>query len=434
MSSAPTTRQAVTVASVGRDTDVVVVGAGLAGLAAAARLRQAGLDVLVLEASDDVGGRVRTDEVDGYLLDRGFQVHNTAYPEPRRLLGADGVERLDLRTFTPGVLVHRDGQLHRIVDPRRRPAGSVASLRAPVGSVMDKMRLASFAATRAARPAQKLLDRPETTTLEELRAAGCSEEIVDRLVRPFLAGVFLEDELATSSRFADLVLRSFARGSLTVPARGMREIPRLLARRFPSGTIRLDRPVQRVHGTAVDDVRASAVIVATDPLTAARLLDLPTPAMHGVTTIYHAAPADPLGEPTLVIDGERRGLLVNSVVITAAAPEYAPPGRQLISSSVLGTDVDEQAVRQQLRDWYGPAVDQWEQVGVYRIPRALPAAPPPQDRLRTPVRCGDGRYVAGDHRDSPSTQGALVSGRRAADAVLRDLNGERRQVAGGIGE
>jgi phytoene dehydrogenase-like protein len=434
MSSAPTTRQAVTVASVGRDTDVVVVGAGLAGLAAATRLRQAGLDVQVLEASDDVGGRVRTDEVDGYLLDRGFQVHNTAYPEPWRLLGADGVERLDLRAFTPGVLVHRAARLHRIVDPRRRPAGSVAALRAPVGSVLDKMRLASFAATRAARPAQKLLDRPETTTLEELRAAGCSEEIVDRLVRPFLAGVFLEDELATSSRFADLVLRSFARGSLTVPARGMREIPRLLARRFPSGTIRLDRPAQRVHHTAVDDVRASAVIVATDPVTAARLLDMPTPAMHGVTTIYHSAPADPLGEPTLVIDGERRGLLVNSVVMTAAAPDYAPPGRHLISSSVLGTDVDEQAVRQQLRDWYGPAVDQWEQVAVYRIPHALPAAPPPQNRLRAPVRCGDGRYVAGDHRDSPSTQGALVSGRRAADVLLRDLHGERRQIAGGIGE
>src|SRR5690349_14284564 len=149
MSSAPTVQQPVTVANVGRDTDVVVVGAGLAGLAAATRLRRAGLDVLVLEASDDVGGRVRTDEVDGYLLDRGFQVHNTAYPEPRRLLGAHGVDRLDLRAFTPGVLIHRDGRLHRIVDPRRRPAGSAAALRAPVGSVVDKLRLASFAAARA---------------------------------------------------------------------------------------------------------------------------------------------------------------------------------------------------------------------------------------------------------------------------------------------
>lgn len=434
MSSAPTNRRPVTVATVGRDTDVVVVGAGLAGLAAATRLRQAGLDVLVLEASDDVGGRVRTDEVDGYLLDRGFQVHNTAYPEPRRLLGADGVDRLDLREFTSGVLVHRDGRLHRMVDPRRSPARSLASLRAPVGSVVDKMRLAAFAGARAAKPAQKLLERPETTTLEELRAAGCSEEIIDRLVRPFLAGVFLESDLTTSSRFADLVLRSFARGSLTVPGRGMREIPRLLARRFPSGAIRLDRPVQRVRGTAADDIRASAVIVATDPLTAARLLDAPEPTMHGVTTIYHSAPTDPLREPTLVIDGERRDLLVNSVVMTAAAPDYAPPGRHLISSSLLGTDVDEQAVRQQLRDWYGPAVDEWEQVAVYRIPHALPAAPPPQDRLRASVRYGDGRYVAGDHRDSPSTQGALVSGRRAADAVLRDLHGEGRQASGEVGE
>ena len=404
-----------------RDADVIVVGAGLAGLAAALRLRAAGLHVTVLEASDDVGGRVRTDELDGFLLDRGFQVHNTAYPEPARLLGDSGLAALDLRPFTPGVLVHRDGRLHRVADPRRRPSTALSSLRAPVGSLTDKLRLAALAARRASGPAQRLLDRPETTTEQELADAGLSPDIVDRLLRPFLSGVFLESRLTTSSRFADLVLRCFVRGALCVPAGGIRQLPRQLAAGLPPDAVQLGRPVETVGPGAADELRARAVIVATDPVSAARLLDLPVPRMHAVSTIYHAAPSDPLGEPTLVIDGERRGLLVNSVVLSAAAPSYAPDGRHLISSSVLGTDVDEQALRAQLREWYGPVTDTWEHLATYRIPGALPAIPPPAGRLRSTVRCGARRYVAGDHRDSPSVQGALVSGRRTADAVLHDL-------------
>ncbi|HMA45824.1 MAG TPA: NAD(P)/FAD-dependent oxidoreductase [Frankiaceae bacterium] len=406
--------------------EVVVVGAGLAGLATTLHLCAAGLDVRLLEAGAGAGGRVGTDLVDGFLLDHGFQVHDTAYPEPARVLD---VGALDLRPFLPGALVYQDGRLHRVMDPRRRPRDLVATLRAPVGPLTDKLRVARLAARVTLTPPRRLLGRPESTTEEALRSEGLSETIVERFFRPFLSGVFLESRLTTSSRMFEVLLRCFARGAQCVPGGGMAEIPRQLAARLPSGVLSVGAPVALLdtRGVVVDDgarVRADeAVVVATDPATAVRLLPElgPAPAMHPSTTLYHAAPRSPLDEPVLVLDGESRGPLSSSAVLTDAAPTYSRHGRALVSSSVAGPEADERAVRAQLRRWYGPQVNEWEHVATYRIPASLPDQSPPMGRLRKPVGVGGGRYVAGDWRASGSTQGAMVSGRRAAHAVLADL-------------
>jgi phytoene dehydrogenase-like protein len=405
-------------------TEVVVVGAGLAGLCAALHLTAAGVGVTVLEAGPTVGGRVATDVVDGFLLDRGFQVHNTAYPEAARVLDHGA---LDLKAFTPGALVRRGDRLHRLADPRRRPLATLGTLTAPIGSYGDKARIALLAARDGYLPARRLERAPETTTYQALRDRGLSDAAIDRFLRPFLAGVFLERELETSSRFFDLVWRTFARGSVCVPAGGMRRIPDQLAARLPAGTVRRDTPVAAVRPGVVDTddgpVRADAVVVAADPVTAARLLGRPAPRMNTVTTVYHAAPEPPVGEPTLVLDGEGRGPIVNSVVLTNAAPTYSPDDRALVSTSVLGLDPPPDAVlRRELERLYGVSTADWETVATVRVPGALPAAPPPL-RVRQPVDLGDGLYVAGDHRDTPSIQGAMVSGRRAATAVLRGRRG-----------
>ncbi|HST65107.1 MAG TPA: NAD(P)/FAD-dependent oxidoreductase [Mycobacteriales bacterium] len=409
------------------EAETVVVGAGLAGLAAARRLAAAGADVLVLEAAATVGGRVATDVVDGFLIDRGFQVYNTAYPESARVLEHD---LLDLRAFTPGALVRVGDRLHRVADPRRRPLAAPGTVLAPIGSPADKVRLALLAGQDALLPAGRLTARPDTTTYEALRARGLSDALIDRFLRPFLAGVFLEDELTTSSRFFDLVWRTFARGSVCVPAGGMRRIPEQLAARLPAGTVQLGVEVHGVRpGEVATDrgpIRARSIVVATDPATAATLLPaLTAPRMNAVTTVYHAAPEPPVTEPTLVLDGERSSPVVNTVVLTEAAPTYSPDGRALISSSVLGTDPpDETRLRIELERLYGVSTSDWETVATVRVPGALPAAPPPLS-LRQPVDLGDGLYVAGDHRDTPSIQGAMVSGRRAATAVLRARRTER---------
>ncbi|MGH3326545.1 MAG: NAD(P)/FAD-dependent oxidoreductase [Streptomycetales bacterium] len=406
---------------------VIVVGAGIAGLCAARHLTRAGVEVEILEASDGVGGRVRTDLVDGFRLDRGFQVLQSAYPEARVTLDYPA---LRLRAFTAGVLVYAGGGRHRFSDPRRHPGDAVASLRAPVGSPSDKLRLAALVARASSLPAERLLRQPERSTAEAVAESGISPRLVERFLRPLLASIFLERELETSGRFADLMLRTLARGHACVPEAGMEAIPRQLAAGLPRGAIRCGSKVTTVSAdgvtTETGTLRARAVVVATDPATAVRLLPgLREPALRGVTTLYHVADDDPLGTPALLLDGDGRGPVTSSVVLTAVAPSYSPDRRALISSSVIGRDSPdladlEAAARRRLASMYDIGPGALEHLATYHVPAAVPAMPPPHN-FRRPVRLVDGLYVCGDHRDSSSLQGAMVSGRRAARAVLADL-------------
>ncbi|QYC41461.1 hypothetical protein Nocox_19260 [Nonomuraea coxensis DSM 45129] len=405
-----------------RHAPVIVVGAGLSGLACAVHLHEAGVPVRVLEASDGVGGRVRTDVVNGFRLDRGFQVLNTGYPEARRVLD---LAALDVRAFASGLLIHGAGVRSRVMLPWRHPRHALSAPLSGIGTPRDKAVLAAITARDLAFPASRLRCGHDRTTLEELRAWGMSDAMIDGLLRPFLAGVLLERGLETSSRVFHLFWRSFARGRIGVPAFGMGEIPRQLADRLPPGTVTLGARVIRVAPGAVElegggtHDGAAAVVVAADPGAAGRLLPgIEVPPMRAVTTFYHAAPRSPLGEPVQVIDAT--GAIADTIVLTDAAPTYAADGRALISTSVLGVTGDEPRVRERLTGIYGDT-SSWEHLATYQVPEALPAMPPPHP-LRSPVRLGSGLYVCGDHRDTGSQQGALVSGRRAAHAVLADLH------------
>ena len=393
-----------------------MVGAGLAGLACARHLQAAGVEVVVLEAEDVVGGRVRTDVVDGMLLDRGFQVHNTGYPEAQRVLDH---EALDLRRFTAGALVRVGDRLHRVGDPRKVPTWAPGTVLSPIGSLKDKLLIGKLAAEAGLLSPDALLSRPETTTYDALRARGLSDRVIDRFFRPFLSGVFLEDQLATSSRAFDLVWRSFVRGNQCVPAAGMGAMPAQLA---VGVDVRLGSRLETVAG-ARQAHGARAVVVATAATAAGRLLPgLDVPASSKVTTHYHLADEPPVREPAIVLDGEGGGPVANTVVLTNAAPSYAP-GRHLVSSSVVSGDTSEAAVRQHLSRLYGLDTTAWQHVAAYDVRDALPSQAPPMGRFAKPVRLDDGLYVCGDHRDSASIQGALVSGRRAATAVLSELHG-----------
>ncbi|MGS2618632.1 NAD(P)/FAD-dependent oxidoreductase [Micromonospora sp. LZ34] len=406
------------------ETDVVIVGGGLAGLAAARRLHRAGVPWRLLEAGGRLGGRIATDAVDGYLLDRGFQVLNTAYPRLGTLLDVD---RLRIGQFTPGVLVRRGDALVRLVNPLREPAGGPRTALAGIGSLLDRLRFAALAAGCATLPSERLLAAPETTTEAALRRAGLSDAIIEELLRPLLSGVFVERELETSSRVFAMVLRSFARGRIGLPAEGMAALPRAIADPLPADLIELDTPVSQVAPgrvrTQAGDIGCRAVVVAVDPPAAATLL--PTLArvrMHSYTTYYHSTAEPPLDEPILLVDGDRREIVANTVVVSRAVPAYAPAGRHLVATSVVGpTAPPEPTVRLELARLYGRSTADWTHLTTVSIPAALPAAPPPQGRLRKPVALGDGLFVAGDHRDSPSIQGALASGWRAAGAVLAEL-------------
>ena len=410
--------------------DVVVIGAGLAGLSAARQLAIHDVDVVVLEAADEVGGRVRTDVVDGLRLDRGFQVFNPAYPEPARVLDYDA---LDLRSFTAGVIAATDHGPTRLGDPRSLPGWALDSLSSRSGRLAGKLRFASYLIRNARLSRGERENQQDMPADVALLSAGVGADLLETVLRPFLSGVFLEDELATSRRFLDLVLLSFMKGRPAVPAEGMQAIPNQLRDALPEGAVRLGVRVERVDDgvvhTSDGSVRARTVIVAADPRSAQKLLPpLQAPPGRDVTTWYYVAdtPPDRLthGEPVIVVDGRRaRGPLVNTVVLTHAAPSYAPDGRVLVSASALGLHPDtasEAAARHHLAQLYGVGTRSWEHVATYPIPYALPAMLPPLD-VRRPVALGEWLFVAGDHRDTASIQGAMVSGRRAADASLVHL-------------
>lgn len=459
--------------------DVVVVGAGVAGLSAAHRLTSAGITTAVLEAAHGVGGRMSTEKVDGFRLDRIGQLLSTAYPE---LSLTPGLDALVLRSFAPGVLLHSDGRHHRAGTqagagsargalhavralasaprpgalPRSRPAGSrsvplpggrgvslpgarpgepwqaVPPPRvrpgAPLGTAVDQARLGAALTRIAATPAERLLRRPESAAAEALAARGLPARTIDGFLRPLLAALLCDPDLTTSSRCADLALRAFAAGRLCVPEGGAEVLPELLARTLPPGVVHTGVRVTSVSTTSVTtaehgEFRCRAVLVATDARTAAELLPgLRVPDFHPVTVVHHTTDEPPATGASLLLDADRGGPVAHTTVTSAVDPSRAPAGRALISSTVLGSPPDgvDTAVRMHLARLYGTSTARWETLAVHHTAEAVPAMRPPHD-LRRSVRLLAGLYVCGDHRDTSTVQGALHSAHRAAAAIVSDL-------------
>ncbi len=399
--------------------EVVVVGAGLAGLRAAGLLARRGLDVVVLDAADRVGGRVATDLVDGFRLDRGFQVLNTIYPALRAT--AD-LAALHLRPFVSGAAIRgADGALHTFGNPLRHPGMAWPTAVDGLLGPLDKARLVAWTTQVLATPPRRTAARIDRSAARDFAAAHLDGPVVERFLRPFLSGVLGERALVTSAAYVRLVWRCFALGTIAVPAAGMGALPAQLADALPEKVVRTGRRVNRVeHGRVEADgetFSGRAIVVATDPRTAAELLPgLGAPALHTLTTYHHAAPARPADEPLLHLDATG-GPIANTVTMPDA---YAPAGRALVSSTVVGPAIPETDVRRELARIYGGSTDGWEHLRTDEVRGALPAFPAGRP-LRSAVDLGEGLFVAGDHRDTPSQQGALVSGRRAAEAVLRHL-------------
>ncbi|WP_031487367.1 NAD(P)/FAD-dependent oxidoreductase [Streptomyces bicolor] len=438
--------------------DVVIVGAGVAGLSAAHRLTSAGVTTAVLEAAPCAGGRMSTEKIDGFRLDRIGQLLTLSSMAPDLRL-TPGLEGLALRTFAPGVLLHSDGRRHRAgVVPSsmgaRRARGALHAVRAlasaprststrgvpgqtslprvrasaPLGTAVDQARLGAALARLASAPVERLLARPESPAAQALAERGVPARTIDGFLRPLLAALLCDPELTTSSRCADLALRAFASGRLCLPEGGAEALPELLARELPPGTVHTGVRVTSVATTSVTtaehgEIRCRAVLLATDARTAAELLPgLRVPDFHPVTVVHHTTDEPPLTGASLLLDADRSGPVAHTAVISQVDPSRAPAGRALVSSTVLGTpppDIDT-AVRMHLSRLYGTSTARWETLSVQHTPEAVPAMRPPHD-LRRPVRLLAGLYVCGDHRDTSTVQGALHSAYRAASAILTDL-------------
>ena len=398
---------------------VAIVGAGLAGLACATSLHAAGVPVQVFEASDDVGGRVRSDIVDGFTLDRGFQVALTAYPEMHRQLDMDA---LRLRAFDPGALVWRDGKGFEVSDPFRKPTSILSTAFAPIGTVFDKARIALLRSRLRRGHASKLLRSQDITTDAALRAGGFSDTMIRRFFRPLVGGIQLDPDLQDSRRMFDVIFRMLSEGDSAVPAIGMQAIPDQLAARLPEGSIRFDSPVESATSTSVRvdgvDIEARAVVIATEGPVAAELLGLDPVGSKAAGCVYFGADTAPTDTKCVILDGTGDGPVLNVAVMSNIASGYAPSGKHLIAAALPAiADGDlEMLARAQLRGWWGAQVDAWSHLATYRIPHGQPTQSPPFSPKQA-VALPDGRFVCGDHRDTASIQGALYSGRRCAEAV-----------------
>lgn len=417
-----------------KDGPVVIVGAGLAGLACARVLRQQQVPLILLEASDGVGGRVRTDmvEADGgvYQIDRGFQVYLTAYPEGRRALR---IPELELGSFVPGAMVRFEGRFWRIADPLRAPLAAPGMLRSPLMTARDVLAIAILDTSLRLASETRCWNAPEQTTEELLSCAGISVRAIDRIFRPFFGGVFLDRSLKTSARKFRSTYRMFSRGRASLPAAGMQAISAQLAGDFDSSALRTGHVVSSIRPgevilTSGETLHASAIVVATDADVAAKLLQGgPPPGWRATASLSFTAHTPPSREPILYIDGDGTGPANHVAVISNVQPHYAPPGHALISASVvaphdpsLPDSILVPRVRSQLREWFGSRVDDWRYLRTDFIKHALPSEDAPALAMprRSVMTKADRVFVAGDHVDNASINGALESGRRAAEAVL----------------
>lgn len=412
--------------------EVIIVGAGLAGLTCGTLLSEAGKRILILEASDRVGGRVATDVVDGFRLDHGFQVLLTAYPACREMLD---YEALKLRKFEPGALIRSGGKFTLLGDPWRRPAQAIATALNPVGSIADKLRIAKLRRDAQAGSLTDLYSRPGCETETYLRGRGFSERMIDQFFRPFIGGVFLDESLQVSSRMLEFVFRMFSEGEIAVPADGMGAIPSQLAQRIGEDKIRMkctatDIRSQQVHLSDGTAVGAPKIVVATESNSAAKLLGIPEmqTSWGATTTIYYSCTKTPDNRKLLILGGDESGPIQTATVMSNVAPEYAPRGESLISISLAVNgepekdfDAVDRDVRQQLESWFGPSVNQWQTLGSYRIPYGVPQSS--LDPIHRSLRATDyggptDVWICGDHMETPSIQGAMNSGIRVAKEIL----------------
>ena len=410
-----------------QQTKVAIIGAGLAGLCCARHLSANGISCQVFEADDRVGGRIVTDRQDGFLLDRGFQVFLTSYPEAKDVLN---YTELNLAPFASGALVHHGGKNRRVVDAWRQPLQALWSARSPVVPLRDIPRI--FGLRRAALQAEKRLAIPaDLTTADYLRQLGFSEGAMQRFFRPFFGGVTLDAELMVPARYFLFLFEMFARGEATLPANGMQAIPEQIAAKLPPGTLQLESTITKIEGNQLerasgDRIKAEHIIVATEAFAAARLLGMnfEAPASNSTTTIYYGADRSELGEPILLLRGDGNGPVNHVCFPSDVQSSYAPQGAALASVSVLGVarssdrELDD-AVRKQLKGWMSDAVDRWQLLRIDRIERALPRIP---DAEGSGIRVlSNSVTLCGDHLLTPSIQGAMVAGRHAAEHVRQSV-------------
>lgn len=401
----------------------VIIGAGISGLTCAKYLQDHGHESTILEASDAVGGRVRTDFLNGYTLDRGFQIFLTSYPEAERLLDYNA---LNLKAFRSGALIRQGNDFTAMADPFKEPSLVFKSLFAPVGSLLDKIKILQLTNDVVHNTTDSFFTDNATDTLTYLQQYGWSNRMIEQFFKPFFGGVFLENELSTSSNFFRFVFKQFYEGDAVLPAAGIEAIPAQIAAKLPAGSVKLNAPVECLDGRTVylkngEVIQAQNLVVATDARQADVLLKQPQSRKYNVTTCtYFAAERSPMPQKMLMLNPNRLSTVHNVCVPSDVAAAYAPPGKTLVSVSTQGLRLfDEQKLTEkigaELREWFGDEVLAWQHLRTYHIPEALVSYQ--ADAPAQTPQIADGIFECGDHTSYPSLNSAMQTGRTVAELI-----------------
>lgn len=411
--------------------DVVIIGAGIAGLSCALTLRENNLTFAILESGDRVGGRVQTDIKEGFRLDHGFQVLQTGYPEARRMLD---LENLKLKKFPAGVAVRYRGKFHIVADPRHHPRYILSTLVSPIGTIKDRFAMLRLARSVCQGTFEQIFSQPEEKTIDFLYNQGFSEGFIRRFFVPFFAGACLDPTIQASSRVLQYIFRVFADGDAALPEYGMADIPRQMAAKLPAEAVRLNSRAERIENGIVtladgSKIEGRRMVIATSQPALEKLLGLPSSdSSIGESCLYFASDwRPPFKDPFLVLNGDGNGPINNMAFPSQVAPGYSASGKTLIAAVVLGQkylgkeDLEDQ-VRSQCSEWFGTAVKNWDHLHTYHIEHALPyQEPPTPNPYMLPAPVGKKVRTCGEHGSLPGTQWALLSGRKTAEVIVEEI-------------
>jgi len=409
---------------------ITIIGAGISGLTAGLHLHRQGFSVKIIEASDRAGGRIKTDSIDGFRLDRGFQVLLTSYPEAKMLLD---YEALQLKTFLPGATVLYDGGQFEIADPFRRPSALLATVFAPVGSLKDKLNTFLLKQKLVSKSIEGIFMQEQKSSLEQLKNYGFSSKMINRFFKPFFSGIFLENNLSTPNRMFDFVMKMFSEGDAAIPALGMEEIPKQLASQLPADSFLYNTKVVDIRENTIftdtgAEIKSDIIIVATEANDLiSKLKNNVETQHHSVTNVYFQATIAPSNKAVVILNASESKKVVNNLtVMTNVSKAYAPAGKVLISISCNGIlDLDEQElvqkIKNELQPWFGKQVEEWSHLKTYKIKYALPNLKVLKDDLTIDdMKIKDNLYCCGDHLLNGSINAAMKSGRLVADLIIAE--------------
>lgn len=406
------------------DADIIIVGAGLTGLRAGLECARAGASVMLIDKERTVGGRVQTLAVDGCLLDQGFQVLHTAYPELKTL---PSLSKLKLRPFLSGASVYfsDDTAPISLLNPLRHPVKGMKSLLSRACSLSDLIKCSPIINPSYRRGPKRM----STTVSALLKRARFTTIFEKAFLQPMLRGVLLDERLNSDAGLALFYAHVIALGQATLPQQGIQALPQLLADEIGTGHILLNTSVKRLSANRIElddgrELSARCIVCTTDALSAAtfggRMQTLP---FNGTRTVYFRSPSPPFSDPILTLSGDGLGPVNHLAVLTNVQPSYTADNSALVSLSIIGrpavTPLDELLVqiRDQMRKWFGNNAQQWEFVKDFYIPDAIPARP----RFGEGWEVHEGIYYAGDYLSYGSQNGALQAGRRVGEEVLRNF-------------